>query len=742
MKKRRETNVPTGKTTLRRAQPPVYPFTAIVAQEEMKLALLLNVIDPSIGGVLIMGHRGTGKSTAVRALADLLPRSARVRGCLYGCDPLDRGNLCDGCSAQAATDGKLPRESGPVPVVDLPLGATEDRVCGTIDIERALREGIKAFEPGLLARANRGFLYIDEVNLLEDHLIDLLLDVAATGRNVVEREGVSIEHPARFVLVGSGNPEEGELRPQLIDRFGLHVEVKTVTDLDERVRIVEQREAFERGPSRFHSSVENEQETVRRRLVRARKDVEAVKLSRQLLRRIAELCQQLKIDGHRGELTIARAARALAAFERRKEASVADVRRVATMALRHRMRRDPLEQTSGGTRIEQSVDRLFPPESGGKKKSQSTQDHGNDPSPRTSRTGGRSRSDDSGNGFGEDPEGMENGGVARNAPLTLNAHLRDDSFESTSSIQRKQGVSPSSARVSKGLRRTATNMRRGRYSGVETIKRPGGRIALDATLRAGAQLAVGSAKLAVGSSTLEDTSKTPIRLLRQRSIRNRERGANRELPTALRYKRFKSKVGTLFIFVIDTSGSMALNRIAQAKGALVQLLRRSYVKRDRVALVSFRGNDAEVLLPPSGSVMRARRLLDSLSIGGATPLGAGLASALEIAERAARLGTERVVVLVFTDGRANVSLRTDRVNDQPTRRRLIESELQHLGATAQQARIEMVVVDTRDRFYLSGEGSRLAETIGARYIRLETIAGSAGLLRADERKLAGISLDD
>ncbi|HYY57438.1 MAG TPA: ATP-binding protein, partial [Pyrinomonadaceae bacterium] len=244
---------------------PVYPFTSIVGQEEMRLALLLNAIDPSIGGVLLMGHRGTGKSTAVRALADLLPSIWKVRDCQFGCDPRDAASLCAGCAGRASAQGRLRSERAAVPVVDLPLGATEDRVCGTINIERAITEGVKVFEPGLLARSNRGFLYIDEVNLLEDHLVDLLLDAAATGRNVVEREGISIEHPSRFVLVGSGNPEEGELRPQLLDRFGLHVEIRTIEDLDERLQIVERREAFERDAAQFRASWEAEQAELRRR---------------------------------------------------------------------------------------------------------------------------------------------------------------------------------------------------------------------------------------------------------------------------------------------------------------------------------------------------------------------------------------------------------------------------------------------------------------------------------------------
>jgi magnesium chelatase subunit I len=324
----------------------------------MRLALLLCVIDQHIGGVLIMGERGTGKSTAVRALADLLPRISRVKGCVYGCDPDEPPALCRDCLA-ASRKGDLPREQGPVPVVDLPLGATEDRVCGTLDIERALAGGVKAFEPGLLARANRGFLYIDEVNLLDDHLVDVLLDAAASGRNVVEREGISASHPARFVLVGSGNPEEGELRPQLLDRFGLHAQIATIADLDQRVEIVERRDRFERDPEAFRSEFKSEQDRIRRRLARAQKSHAEVKIDRPLLVGIAHLCTSLKIDGHRGELTIARAARALAAFEGRRAASVDDVRRVSVMALRHRLRKDPLESIDSGLRIEQGLDEVF-----------------------------------------------------------------------------------------------------------------------------------------------------------------------------------------------------------------------------------------------------------------------------------------------------------------------------------------------------------------------------------------------
>ena len=332
-----------------------YPFTAIVGQDEMKLALLLSIIDPNLGGVIIMGHRGTGKSTAVRALADLLPPIKKVKGCVYGCDP-DRANeLCEDCLARLRHGDQFKAVRGAVPVVDLPLGATEDRVCGTMDIERALVEGVKAFEPGLLARANRGFLYIDEVNLLDDHIVDVLLDSAASGRNVVEREGISVSHPSRFVLVGSGNPEEGELRPQLLDRFGLYTQITTITDLDQRVEIVERRERFDDNPEIFQAEMADEQLALRRRITRAKKTLPRCKLDRDLLMRIAELCLAVEVDGHRGELTIARASRALAAFEGRTRPTLAQVERVAAMSLRHRLRRNPLESIDSGSRIEQAM---------------------------------------------------------------------------------------------------------------------------------------------------------------------------------------------------------------------------------------------------------------------------------------------------------------------------------------------------------------------------------------------------
>lgn len=337
-----------------------FPFTAMVGQEEMKLALILNVIDPSIGGVLVMGHRGTGKSTIVRALAEVLPSIERAAD-----DPYNR-SPAEYVAAERPRVGRrlmkpeeVATETFPVPVIDLPLGATEDRVCGTIDIEQALTQGVKSFEPGLLAQANRGFLYIDEVNLLDDHLVDVLLDVAASGRNVVEREGISVRHPARFVLVGSGNPEEGELRPQLLDRFGLYARILTITDLESRVEIVRRRRAFDDDPKAFYRRWNRSQKALQRKIVAARELLPKVELSEEMLIDIARLCMQLKIDGHRGELTISRSAQAYAALQGESEVSREHVRAVVGLALRHRLRKDPLETLDAGEKIERELARVF-----------------------------------------------------------------------------------------------------------------------------------------------------------------------------------------------------------------------------------------------------------------------------------------------------------------------------------------------------------------------------------------------
>lgn len=652
-----------------------YPFTAIVGQEEMKLALLLNVVDPLIGGVLIMGHRGTGKSTAVRALADLLPQIVVTVGCAYNCDPEDPCDLC-------AAHGERTSKRTSVPVVELPLGATEDRVCGTIDIEPALTAGRKAFDPGLLARANRGFLYIDEVNLLEDHLVDLLLDVAVTGINKVEREGISIEHPASFVLIGSGNPEEGELRPQLLDRFGLHAEVTTENYLQNRIDIIERREAYDRDREAFCESYAADQEQLRKRITRARANLTKVSIDRSVLQKIAQLCSDLKVDGHRGELTIMRAARALAAFEGRRAVTDDHVKRVSAMALRHRLRRDALDETATSEQIQQAVDEVFPntapPQSssgngGGDTQNLDRPGKVNKEAPRQRRTasGSSSRPNEA---DVLSPPAVEK----KSGQVKLDEHLRTNDRAKSRAVSRRASGA-----------KAALAQQRGRYTRAVTFRSAGARIAIDATLRA-----------LVGLES---------------SLRNARPG--RVSSQALRYKQLKHKQGTLFVFAIDASGSMAVNRIARAKSTILKLLRKSYLNRDSVAIVSFHGTTANVDLPPSRSILRARRVLDSLRMGGSTPLGLGLVTTIELLELVGNKFGE-TVVLLFTDGRSNVPLRRGGLNLRAFRQVKIESELRELTVALRRTKARVVVVDTQKEFESSEETRRLAGILNARFVKI------------------------
>ena len=338
---------------------PIFPFTAIVGQEEMKLALELNVIDPKIGGVIIMGDRGTGKSTTIRAIADLLPEIAIVRDDAFNSHPTNPELMSSEILTQFQNNGTIETELIKIPMVDLPLGATEDRVCGTIDIEKALTEGVKAFEPGLLAKANRGILYVDEVNLLDDHLVDILLDSAASGWNTVEREGISVRHPARFVLVGSGNPEEGELRPQLLDRFGMHAEIRTVKNPDLRVRIVEERTAFDQEPQIWVDKYQEEQNALRTQLVSAQDLLPSVEMDYDFRLKISQICSELDVDGLRGDIVVNRAAKAYAALDGRTVVTVDDISNIIVLCLRHRLRKDPLESIDSGAKVRKIFNDIF-----------------------------------------------------------------------------------------------------------------------------------------------------------------------------------------------------------------------------------------------------------------------------------------------------------------------------------------------------------------------------------------------
>ena len=325
-----------------------FPFAAIIGQEEMKLALQLNVIDPKIGGVMIMGDRGTGKSTTIRALADLLPDITIIKNDPFNTDPKGLAN-----------GNQYETEEIKIPMVELPLGATEDRVCGTINLKEVLSGGTSTFEPGLLARANRGILYVDEINLLDDHLVDVLLDSAASGWNTVEREGISIKHPAKFILVGSGNPEEGELRPQLLDRFGMHAEIRTIREPNLRVKIVEERISFDQSPQEWFEKYESEQFVIQDRIISAQNSLSKVTISKDFQLKISQICSELEIEGLRGDIVSTRAAKALTAFEGRDEVTVDDIRRTISLCLRHRLRRDPMESISSGDKTSAVFEKIF-----------------------------------------------------------------------------------------------------------------------------------------------------------------------------------------------------------------------------------------------------------------------------------------------------------------------------------------------------------------------------------------------
>ena len=323
-----------------------FPFAAIIGQDEMKLALQLNVIDPKIGGVMIMGDRGTGKSTTIRALADLLPDITIIKDDPFNTDP-------------TGFEKDYETENIRIPMVELPLGATEDRVCGSINLKEVLSGGKNTFEPGLLARANRGLLYVDEINLLDDHLVDVLLDSAASGWNTVEREGISIKHPAKFILIGSGNPEEGELRPQLLDRFGMHAEIRTIRDSNLRVKVVEERMSFDKSPQQWMEKYKEEQNQIQNRIINAQNLLTSITISKDFQLKISQICSELEIEGLRGDIVSTRAAKALAAFESQTEVSINHIKRTIPLCLRHRLRRDPMESINSGEKIITVFDRVF-----------------------------------------------------------------------------------------------------------------------------------------------------------------------------------------------------------------------------------------------------------------------------------------------------------------------------------------------------------------------------------------------
>ncbi|MFD4509007.1 putative cobaltochelatase [Streptomyces sp. NPDC058457] len=594
-----------------------FPFTAVVGQDDLRLALLLNAVSPAVGGVLVRGEKGTAKSTAVRALSALLPAVDVVAGCRFSCDPAAPDPACpDGPHEPGAY------ESRPARMVELPVGASEDRLVGALDIERALAEGVKAFEPGLLADAHRGILYVDEVNLLHDHLVDLLLDAAAMGASYVEREGVSVRHAARFLLVGTMNPEEGELRPQLLDRFGLTVEVAASREPDQRVEVVRRRLAYDDDPAGFAVRWAGEEAAVRQRIVAARELLPSVRLGDGALRQIAATCAAFEVDGMRADIVMARTATALAAWAGRTEVLAEDVRQAALLALPHRRRRNPFDAPGlDEDRLDQTLE-----EFSGADEDPGEDSGDDDPGPEGPGGGGGQPAPDDGGPQGGDtgarPEAGEDG-----EPQTSGGTSGEQAPVRAAEPFRTKALSVPGLGEGAAGRRSRARTEHGRTTGA---RRPRGaltKLHLAATVQAAAPH-----QRARGRSG-------PGLVLRRDDLRQ----ATRE-----------GREGNLVLFVVDASGSMAARqRMSAVKGAVLSLLLDAYQRRDKVGLVTFRGAAADVALPPTSSVDAAASRLESLPTGGRTPLAAGLLKAHDVL-RVERLRdpARRALVVVVTDGRA------------------------------------------------------------------------------------------
>jgi len=660
-----------------------FPFTAVVGQDDLRLALLLNAVSPAVGGVLVRGEKGTAKSTAVRALSALLPEVDVVSGCRFSCDPGSPDPACpDGPHAPGASGSR------PARMVELPVGASEDRLVGALDIERALSEGVKAFEPGLLADAHRGILYVDEVNLLHDHLVDLLLDAAAMGASYVEREGVSVRHASRFLLVGTMNPEEGELRPQLLDRFGLTVEVAASREPDQRVEVVRRRLAYDDDPAGFAARWAGEEAAVRQRVVAARALLPSVRLGDGALRQIAATCAAFEVDGMRADIVMARTATALAAWAGRSDVLAEDVRQAALLALPHRRRRNPFDAPGlDEDKLDETLEEFGGQDPG--------DDDPDDPGPGGG-PGGQPEPGDAPGGDGDTaarPEAGEGGeprpsGAGEQSPVRAAEPFR-------AKVLSVPGLGEGAAG-----RRSRARTEHGRTTGA---RRPRGaltKLHLAATVRAAAPHQRARGRSGPGLVVRRDD-------LRQATREGRE--------------------GNLVLFVVDASGSMAARqRMGAVKGAVLSLLLDAYQRRDKVGLVTFRGSAADVALPPTSSVDAAAARLESLPTGGRTPLAAGLLRAHEVL-RVGRLRdpARRALVVVVTDGRATGG-------PEPV---ALASRAARLFAAGQ---VASVVVDCESGPVRLGLAGRLADELGGTAVTLDELRADsiAGLVKDVQRRAA------
>jgi len=648
-----------------------YPFTAIVGQEKMKKTLILNAVNPKIGGVLIRGEKGTAKSTAVRALAGLLPEMEVVEGCVFGCNPNNKNEMCEDC-LEKLSYGELITAVQKMRVVDLPVSTTEDRAVGTLDIEHAIKKGEKRFEPGVLATAHRGILYVDEVNLLDDHIVDVLLDSAAMGVNTVEREGVSYSHPASFILVGTMNPEEGELRPQLLDRFGLCVDIEGIHEAPARVDVIKRRQGYENDPEIFASEWQESEIKLCDRIVNAKDLHPQVQISDDMLELIAQICIDMHVDGHRADITMMKTATTIAAYHDRTAVTEEDVKEAAELVLSHRMRRKPFEeQTDYQDKLDESLN----------KQKEKQQEKQQEQEKQPEHSGHKEQPEQP----GQTGQNSEDDGDKKEVP--------DASFETTfetgETYQVKQ-LSPEHDKINRngsGRRtKTRTDSRSGRYVKSTIPHEKTSDIAFDATFRAAAPHQLNREKNGVAIA------------IRQPDIREKVR---------------ERKIGNTILFVVDASGSMgAQQRMTAAKGAILSLLIDAYQKRDRVGLIAFKGDSAELILPPTSSVELARKYLQNMPTGGKTPLPHGLMKGYEVIQSELRRDPDAYpFFILISDGRANVCLHGNSAMEETLE---IASHIKAEG-------IHSTVIDTEVGAIRFGFARQISDALGARHLKLEDL---------------------
>ncbi|SMC95434.1 protoporphyrin IX magnesium-chelatase [Desulfocicer vacuolatum DSM 3385] len=699
----------------------IYPFAAIVGQEQLKLALILNAVNPAIGGVLIRGEKGTAKSTTVRALASLLPMIKVNKGCAWSCNPEDPDSLCDDCGK--LSEGREKSEHGIIKegaigatcierrtrVVTLPLNATEDRVAGGIDFSLAVKSGARALQPGLLARAHRGILYVDEVNLLDDHIVDIILDASAFRENRIEREGISFSHGSDFILVGTMNPEEGELRPQLLDRFGLCVEVTSEKDLERRILLMQRKEDHDADPQGFFKQYQADNDLLSHRIKRAGDLLKEVGFSDSLRSFVATLCAENNVAGHRADLVIEQAAKALAAYHGKTEAGMDEVTQVAGFALVHRKR-----EAAPPPPPEPPHDHEEKPEENQKQDKKEEQEQ---PPPEPHENAGPEDEQKPGqneNSMEEETEEQESSGEApESEPESQGENQEQDRknvlekiFEVGETFKVKKFTSPKDRIMRRGSgkrSRSRTAAKQGRYVR-SSIPRGSHDIAFDATLRAAAPFQIqrkNGSDLAV--------------ILKEHDIREKIR---------------EKRIGNFLLFLVDASASMgARGRMAASKGAVMSLLLDAYQKRDKVAMVTFRKEEAFVNLPPTSSVELAGKLLEEMPVGGKTPLSSGLVKGFELLRNhLIREPEARPIAIIITDGRGNVSLKSDAPgnaalgNGGIKKQRPFKEALSLAEKMAFEDRIQFVVVDSESRGAVSfGLAAKLAVNLNAEYLKIEDL---------------------